>query len=76
MVRLCLIQAIHWYRVLRMSEGDWLEVCDGRGCVVEAQLRGMTYSQQAFATAVSDVQQVYYMRFLSFGHAPDCGLAH
>ena len=45
-------------RVLRMREGDWLEVCDGRGLIVEAQLKGLNYAQQAFATAMSEAVEV------------------
>ena len=41
-----------------MSEGAWLEVCDGKGLLVEAQLRGLTYSNKAFATASANPQQV------------------
>lgn len=48
------------FRALRMAEGDWLEVCDGRGTVVEAQMRGLTYSNKAFATAASDPVQVIH----------------
>ena len=51
-------KCLDFYRVLRMSEGAWLEVCDGKGLLVEAQLRGLTYSNKAFATASANPQQV------------------
>ncbi len=34
-----------------------LEVCDGNGLLIEAQLRGLTFSNTAFAVATSEVQQ-------------------
>lgn len=43
-----------------MKEGDHLEVCDGRGLIAEAQLKGSSPFQQAFAEAVSQPQQVNY----------------
>ena len=54
----CLQTASNTGRVLRMSEGAWLEICDGRGAIVEAQLRGITHSNHAFATAASNPTKV------------------
>ena len=44
-------------RVLRLHEGDCLEVCDGRGNLVTAQLRGVTHKKRAYAEAVEGVRQ-------------------
>lgn len=44
-------------RVLRLHEGDRLEVCDGRGNLVTAELRGVTHKKRAYAEAVEGVRQ-------------------
>lgn len=50
-----------------MTEGAWLEVCDGKGLLVEAQMRGLNYSNRAFATAASDPIEVSMpVDFLAF----------
>jgi len=43
--------------VLRLREGDCLEVCDGRGNLVAAVLRGITHQKRAYAEAVEGVRQ-------------------
>lgn len=44
--------------VLRLREGDRLEVCDGRGNLVAAELRGVTHKKRAYAEAVEGMRQV------------------
>ena len=44
-------------RVLRLHEGDRLEVCDGRGNLVTAELRGVTHKKLAYAEALEGVRQ-------------------
>lgn len=34
-----------------------LKLLDGKGLLIDAQLRGLTFSNQAFVVATSDVQQ-------------------
>jgi hypothetical protein len=53
-----------------MKEGAWLEVCDGKGLLVEAQLRGLTFSNTAFATATSNVQHVGIIPLPLFRRSP------
>lgn len=52
-----LMPSVRRCRVLRLHEGDCLEVCDGRGNLVTAQLRGVTHKKRAYAEAVEGVRQ-------------------
>ena len=60
-----LMPGVRRCRVLRLHEGDCLEVCDGRGNLVTAQLRGVTHKKRAYAEAVEGVRQARAPRFIS-----------
>ena len=45
-------------RVLRLREGDAVEVCDGAGRLLQAFIGGMTHANLAFAEAITPVQMV------------------
>ena len=54
-------------RVLRLKEGCALEVCDGRGGLAAAELRGMTHNNRAYVEATQPVQQVFITPFRPLG---------
>ena len=47
------------HRVLRMREGDPLEVCDGAGAIATGQLRGITVHNKAYVETTADIMQVH-----------------
>ena len=49
---------MHCARVLRMREGDALEVCDGAGTVAAGELRGITARNKAYVETTAGVTQV------------------
>ena len=52
-------------RVLRMREGDQLEVCDGAGSIVQAVLGPISGTRSASVTASADVSQAKASAFIS-----------
>lgn len=45
-------------RVLRLREGDALEVCDGMGSIAEGRFAGLTHNNRAFVETTGDIRQV------------------
>ena len=45
-------------RVLRLREGDSLEVCDGMGTIAEGRFAGLTHNNRAFVETTGDIRQV------------------
>ena len=45
-------------RVLRLREGDPLEVCDGMGTIAEGRFAGITHNNRAFVETTGNVRQV------------------
>lgn len=48
----------HALRVLRLREGDLVEVCDGKGRLVLARIGGLTHANLAFVEATAPPRQV------------------
>ena len=49
-------------RVLRLREGARLEVCDGNGGLVLAELRGIAHNNKAYVETIEDIRQVHLPR--------------
>jgi hypothetical protein len=52
-------------RVLRLRDGDALDLCDGEGAIARAELRGIAHNNRAYVSTTGPVNKVSSPRSFS-----------